>query len=151
MMASPGTMYGRFAVTIDHFFYVMPGVDLKPLEEIFRGSVFKMLKEEGKIGDDLINRLMSWRHSGFSVHNRVRVARDDEQGRESLAQYIIHNTFSVDKLTYTDETATVIYRSKMTHGNDGKKNFEVYTAEEFIAAITQHIPEKSFQIACYCY
>ena len=36
----------------------MQGVDLKPLEEIFRASVFKMLKEEGKIGDDLINRLM---------------------------------------------------------------------------------------------
>jgi len=68
-------------------FYVMPGVDLKPLEEIFRGSVFKMLKEEGKIGDDLINRLMGWRHSGFSVHNGVRVRRDDEQGREALAQY----------------------------------------------------------------
>ncbi len=28
-----------------------------------------MLKEEGKIGDDLINRLMGFRHSGFSVHN----------------------------------------------------------------------------------
>ncbi len=50
-------------------FYVMPGVDLKPLEEtcplvpyngrrVFRASVFKMLKEEGKIGDDLINRLI---------------------------------------------------------------------------------------------
>ncbi len=71
-----------------------------------------MLKEEGKIGDDLINRLMSWRHSGFSVHNGVRVARDDEQGREALAQYIIRNTFSVEKLTYINETATVIYRSK---------------------------------------
>ncbi len=34
----------------------------------------------------------------------------------------------------------------MTHGNNSKKNFEVYTAEEFIAAITQHIPEKSFQM-----
>ncbi len=110
----------------------------------FRASVFKMLKEEGKIGDDLINRLMSWRHSGFSVHNGVRVRRDDDGGREALAQYIIRNTFPVDKLTYIKETATVIYRSKMTHGNNNKKNFEVYTPEEFIAAITQHIPEKSF-------
>ena len=124
---------------------------MKPLEEIFRASVFKMLKEEGKIGDDLINRLIGWRHSGFSVHNGVRVRRDDEQGREALAQYIIRNTFSVEKLTYTNETATVIYRSKMSNGNNNKKNFEVYTAEEFIAAITQHIPEKSFQIACFCY
>ena len=29
------------------------------------------------------------------------------------------------------------------------KNFEVYTAEEFVAAITQHIPEKSFQMIRY--
>jgi len=91
---------------------------------------------------------MGWRHSGFSVHNGVRVRRDDEQGREALSQYIIRNTFSVEKLTYTNETATVIYRSKMGHGNDSK-NFEVYTAEEFIAAITQHIPEKSFQMVRY--
>ncbi len=56
---------------------------------------------------------------------------------------------AVEKLTYIEETATVIYRSKMTHGNDSKKNFEVYTPEEFIAAIAQHIPEKLFQIACY--
>jgi hypothetical protein len=53
------------------------------------------------------------------------------------------------KSIYINETGTVIYRSKMTHGNNNKKNFEVYTAEEFIAAITQHIPEKLFQIACY--
>jgi hypothetical protein len=129
-------------------FYVMPGVDLKPLEETFRASVFKMLKEEGKIGDDLINRLMGWRNSGFSVHNGVRVRRDDDGGREALAQYIIRNTFSVEKLTYMDKTATVIYRSKMSHGNN-KKNFEVYKAEEFIAAISQHIPEKSFQMVRY--
>jgi hypothetical protein len=34
-----------------------------------------MLKEEGKISDDLINKLMNWRHSGFSLHNGVRVVR----------------------------------------------------------------------------
>jgi hypothetical protein len=36
----------------------MPEVDLKPLEEIFRANFFKMLKEEGKIGDDLITELV---------------------------------------------------------------------------------------------
>jgi hypothetical protein len=51
----------------------MPEVDLDPLEEIFRASLFKMLKDEEKITDELINKLMSWRHSGFGVHNGVRV------------------------------------------------------------------------------
>ncbi|MBU1060889.1 MAG: transposase, partial [Proteobacteria bacterium] len=29
------------------------------------------------------------------------------------------------------------------------KNFSISTADEFIAAITQHIPEKSFQLVRY--
>jgi hypothetical protein len=126
----------------------MPDVDLKPLEEIFRAKVFGMLKEEGKIDDDIIRKLMKWRHSGFSVHNKARVAKDDEKGRVALAQYIIRNTFSLEKLAYNRETGTVIYRSKMSQGKS-KKNFQIYTAEEFIGAITQHIPEKSFQMVRY--
>jgi hypothetical protein len=36
----------------------------------------------------------------------------------------------------------------MTHGKN-RKNFNAYMAEELIAAITQHIPEKSFQMVRY--
>jgi len=58
----------------------MPKADLTSLEEIFRAKVLKMLKAEGKIADNIINNLMSWKHTGFSVHNGVRIARDDEEG-----------------------------------------------------------------------
>lgn len=130
-------------------FCVMSKVDLQPLHELFRAAVLKMLKREGKIGDDLICKIMRWRHtSGFSVHNGVQLARDDAEGWETLAQYIIRNPFSLEKLRYKEETGTVIYRSKMTHGKN-KSNFKVYAAEEFIATITQHIPEKSFQLVRY--
>jgi len=47
-------------------------------------------------------------------------------------------SYSLKKLNYIEETATtVIYRSKMTCGKN-KKNFVVYKAEDFIAAICQH-------------
>lgn len=36
----------------------------------------------------------------------------------------------------------------MTHGKN-KQNFKLFKAEEFIAAITEHIPEKSFQLVRY--
>ena len=81
---------------------------------------------------------MGWRHSGFSVHNAVRVARDDHEARERVAQYIIRNTFSVANIIYNDKTGTVIYKAKMSYGRD-RKNFGIYTAEEFIASITQHM------------
>jgi hypothetical protein len=58
-------------------FYVMRQTDLKPLEVLFRAEVFKFLKKEGKITDELIRKLMAWRHSGFSIDNGVRIKRID--------------------------------------------------------------------------
>lgn len=80
---------------------------------------------------------MKWRHtSGFSVHNEVRIKPDDAKGIENLSQYIIRNTFSLEKLKYSAGDASVIYRSKMTHGRN-KRNFQVFLPLEFIASITQ--------------
>jgi len=42
----------------------------------------------------------------------------------------------------------VLYRSDMTHGKN-KKDFELLPAEEFMARVTQHIPEKGFQMVRY--
>ena len=51
-------------------------------------------------------------------------------------------------MTYREDTGMVVYKSGMTHGKD-KRNFLVMDAEEFIALITQHIPEKSHQLVRY--
>ena len=128
---------------------LLPRIDLQPLQEFFRAAVFKMLKKGGKISDELIAKIMRWRHtSGFCVHNGVQLARDDAEGGEGLAQHIIRNQFSLEKVRYKEEAGTVIYRSKMTHGKN-RSNFKIFGAEEFIATITQHIPDKSFQLVRY--
>lgn len=67
---------------------------------------------------------------------------------ERLSRYILQNTFSVEKMTYVEETTHVIYRSKMTHGKN-RKNVQVHQAEAFIAAITQQIGQESFQMVRY--
>ncbi len=82
---------------------------------------------------------MNWKHSGFSVDNGVQISEKDEKGRESVAQYIMRNVFSEGKIKYIEKSEKVIYHAKMQKG-ENRKNFMVYSAEEFIAAITQHIP-----------
>jgi hypothetical protein len=83
-----------------------------------------------------------WRYvSGFNIHNGVKIDRKDEKGWEALAQYIIRNPFSLEKIRYIAKTGTVIYRSAMSRGKS-KKNFEIFDAEDFLATITQHIPDK---------
>jgi ABC-type microcin C transport system duplicated ATPase subunit YejF len=47
-----------------------------------RNSIARALALEPeilKINGDTINKLMSWRHSDFSVNNGSRIARDDEE------------------------------------------------------------------------
>jgi hypothetical protein len=52
-------------------FYCLPERDLKELEDIFRSKILDMLKGEGKINDELIEKLTNWRHIGLSVHPRT--------------------------------------------------------------------------------
>ncbi|MBU1564515.1 MAG: transposase [Proteobacteria bacterium] len=55
---------------------------------------------------------------------------------------------SLAKLSSIEKTGTAVYRSKMSHGGN-KLNFEMFTPLEFIAAITQHIPERLAQMVRY--
>jgi hypothetical protein len=159
--------YARFhphlhAIVADGLFrpngtsYCLPKKDLKELEQIFRSKVLTMLKGEGKTNQEFIEKLMNWRHSGFSVHAGNQIAQDDRDGQKALAEYVLRNAFSEQKacpgprsgITYLEDTGKVLYRSAMTHGSN-KKNFEIITAEEFIAATLKHIPDKNFQMVRY--
>ena len=60
--------------------------------------------------------MLGWRHSGFSVHNGVRVRAGDAEGRKKLAQYMLRAPFSLEKMIYLPETGMVLYRSNMHKG-----------------------------------
>ena len=87
-----------------------------------------------------------WHHSGFSIDNGVRIKKEDKEGREAIAQYMMRNVFNTQNITYIEETGKVIYRTGKIQKGENRKNFVIYDAEEFIAAITQHIPKKNFQM-----
>ena len=124
-------------------FHVMPNRDIKPLEEIFRDQVLKFLIHEGRTEPEFAEKIRNWRHSGFGVHRGKRIGSDDREGLERVARYIVRNSFSLEKITYNEQTGSIIYRSKKNYNT--KRNFEVFSAEDFIGAITQHIPDKFFQ------
>ena len=124
-------------------FHVLAEKGLKALEEIFRDQVLRFLIHEGRTEAEFAEKLRSWKHSGFGVYRGERITADDREGLEKLARYIVRNPFSLEKITYNEQTGTVIYRSRKNHNT--KRNFEVFDAEDFIGEITQHIPEKFFQ------
>jgi hypothetical protein len=79
-------------------FRVAPPLELKKLETIFRHRVFKMLLAKGKITEEMIRMLSSWRHSGFHVFCGNRIGSQDETAMENLARYIIRASFSQEQM-----------------------------------------------------
>jgi hypothetical protein len=61
---------------------VVPPPPVELLAEQFRRDVLDFLVEEGAITDDLRERLLSWQHSGFSVHHDVKVKARDAAGQQ---------------------------------------------------------------------
>ena len=65
---------------------------------LFRGKVLNMLIKEEKITPDQARMISSWPHSGFNIHNEVKIAANDEMGRIKLARYIIKAPISLERM-----------------------------------------------------
>ena len=92
-------------------FRVAPPLELKKLEAIFRHKVLRMLLNKGKITQETIAMLSTWRHSGFNVFCGNRISPADDTAMENLARYIIRTSFSQERMQYLDQEGTVVYTS----------------------------------------
>jgi hypothetical protein len=100
----------------DGAFLELPPIPEALLDGGFRRAVLDFLVEERAISEELRGRMLGWRYSGLSVHNQVRVAADDAEGRNKLAGYMRRAPLSLAKMSYDAASGTVIYRSKMHLG-----------------------------------
>jgi hypothetical protein len=58
----------------------------------------RLLQEVGLLTEERIALLLSWRHSGFSVHNRVRVEPEGQSVVERRARYIMRPPISLERM-----------------------------------------------------
>ena len=93
-------------------FRVLPPLPEAALCEALRYKLLDFLRTEGVLEAELADRMLNWRHSGFSVHNRVRTNAGDAAGRQRLARYMIRCPFALEKMRYVPDSGMVIYRSK---------------------------------------
>jgi hypothetical protein len=123
-------------------------VDPTAAAELFRHKVFRFLAREGLLAPERIELLLSWRHSGFSVHNTVTVAPDDGGGPERLARYLLRAPVSLERLAFDEEAGLASYRCRPDH--------ELFTggaagcdAAELLARVLIHIPEPRRHLVRY--
>ena len=109
--------------------------------------MLKLLVAERAIGERLSASMLAWRHSGFSVHNGVRVRARDAEGRKKLAQYMLRAPFSLEKMIYLPETGMVMYRSHMHKGL--KRNFQLMPGAQWLETLCRHIPDRFEHLVRY--
>jgi len=128
-------------------FRVLPALPRKLLEASFRKAVLDLLCREGLVSELLAERMLAWRHTGFSVHNSVRVHARDAAGRRRLAQYMLRAPFSLEKMSYEPVSGIVIYRSRMHR--TFKRNFQIMSGADWLAQLCRHIPDRFEHLVRY--
>lgn len=116
--------------------------------ETFRHRVFHALHDQRRISARQVRKCLSWNHSGFNLDaGETALAGPDPRPRQRLAEYLLRAPLSLQKMSWNGRTRTVLYRSSRSWRT--KRNFEVYFADNFIAALCEHIPPKGFQTLRY--
>ena len=110
--------------------------------EVFRRRVIKLLVQRELLNDDFARNLLSWKHSGFSIDNSVRIL--DESSQESLAEYIARPPISLKKIRYEPFKGKVLFHTK--YSEYFKQNVHLFDALDFLGELTQHIPPKGLQL-----
>ncbi len=147
--------------TPDGAFVRLPQVDRERLLAVWQTNVFKLLLAAGKIDQETVNNMRSWTYSGFSVDNSVYLAPGDTFGLERLAQYILRCPFSLARIVRLTDDGSVLYRAENGHcrrfpgpasadlRGGPKRNFQVFSALDFLAELTQHVPDKGEHLVRY--
>jgi hypothetical protein len=87
---------------------------------------------------------LSWKNSGFSIDNSVRIYSSNDKAREALAQYITRAPVSLEKIKYEPFHGKVLFKTPK-YNDYFKENFRSFDALDFIALVTAHIPPKHKQ------
>jgi len=99
----------------------------------FTLEVFSLLLRKQLINQNLVQKILHWRHTGFNVHSKVRT--ETKEDAERVGKYMIRPILSLKRLSLHE--GQVLYQY-------GKHSSERESMDylEFTARVTSHIPDK---------
>lgn len=148
------TIVAEGVFTESGYFIHIPEIWKQSAEKLWQERVFSLLLNEHKISEETVVNMRSWKHSGFSVDNSVMINAGDKAGIQRLTEYITRCPFSLARMVSETKDGKIVYRA--SHANcipfplSGDRtlmagiprNFEVFDPLDFLAEVTQHIPNK---------
>ncbi|MBN1760534.1 MAG: transposase [Chitinispirillaceae bacterium] len=93
-----------------HFIYI-PDIWKHRAAELWQERVFRLLLDEMKINETVVANMRTWRHSGFSVDNSVKIEKGDQAGMQRLVEYIARCPFSLARMVKLTSDGKILYRA----------------------------------------
>ena len=94
----------------DGSFERLPYPHCRQLERLFRAELLRLLLARGLISQEVVDNLLSWHHSGFSVHADVCVV--DRVSAARLGRYMIRCPLVLERLSLDEHTGEILYRTR---------------------------------------
>ncbi len=82
------------------FIHHIPIKDTASFTEVFRRRVIKLFIDRGLLDRRFALKILSWKHSGFSVDASVSIPASSKKDRVNLSRYIIRRPVSLQKILY---------------------------------------------------
>ena len=121
------------------------GHDLSLIEEHFRREVLALLRARDLLTEDDVENMLSWPHSGFAVHNDVKILPGDRDGLMDPSKYLARPPIALSRMRYDGKHAPLVHiRLKRPHWRTGRREIS-FEPLEFLARLVQHIPPLGFK------
>jgi hypothetical protein len=82
----------------------------------------------------LVEKMAGWRHSGFSVHSKVRAKTKEEA--EQVGRYMIRPLLSLERLSFLEKEGKVSYR----YGKEGEEENTIGDPALYPSALSSRRP-----------
>jgi hypothetical protein len=140
------------AFRTDGSFVHSPVFDAVVLRGLFQANVLSLLLKERMISPELVERMKTWRHSGFHTYAREEIPDIEDALRVGL--YMVRGPAATSRL-HADPAREpkVRYLAKGTIPDHGEERVSSghrdYDYLEWIARLTSHIPDRGTQLVHY--
>jgi hypothetical protein len=121
--------------TSDGSFHPVPIFNDIALANIFAHEVLTFLVSTELISSETAGKILSWRHTGYNVHSKVRTTTSQDARR--VARYMAKPILALKRLSFDEAQGKVIYKY-----GDGDTDHVELDYLDFIARVTTHIPDK---------
>jgi len=113
-------------------------IDQARLQHLFALNVLRSLHTEGLLSPEQIDNILSWPHSGFSAFIGDTIDPDDRPRLFFLARYLRKCPLSNERIQICEEGSEAIIRYRSSKGDTCRE----FTPLEFLAELSQHIPDR---------